>query len=99
MERKSVMYTCLHGQKVGKKKLSHLLSSINEFYSIIFASNKFPDPSDFVQKLRNALESDFVSRNLHNWIDLIFGYKQKGEEALKAANGTFNFLNLKLNWF
>lgn len=40
----------------------------------------------FVQTLRDALESDYVSRNLHHWIDLIFGYKQRGEEAIKANN-------------
>ena len=33
-----------------------------------------------------ALECDYVSAHLHEWIDLIFGYKQKGEEALKAHN-------------
>ena len=49
-------------------------------------------PSDFVQKLRSALESDWVSENLHNWIDLIFGCKQKGVEAEKANNGKIVFL-------
>lgn len=44
-------------------------------------------PSDFIQQLRNALESDYVSQNLHHWIDLIFGYKQRGLEAEKADNG------------
>ena len=33
-----------------------------------------------------ALECKYVSENLHSWIDLIFGYKQRGEEAEKAAN-------------
>ncbi|XP_071822078.1 protein FAN-like [Apostichopus japonicus] len=44
------------------------------------------DTVDFCRKLRQAMESEHVSRNLHHWIDLIFGYKQKGEEAEKADN-------------
>lgn len=43
-------------------------------------------PQRFIQILRDALESDHVSKNLHHWIDLIFGYKQRGEEARKAHN-------------
>lgn len=35
---------------------------------------------------RQALESDFVRKQLHNWIDLIFGYKQKGNAAVTAVN-------------
>jgi factor associated with neutral sphingomyelinase activation len=44
------------------------------------------DEDDFVKKHRNALESEFVSQNLHQWIDLIFGYKQRGDNAVKADN-------------
>lgn len=43
-------------------------------------------PKDFVCKLRDALESNYVSKHIHLWIDLIFGYKQRGEEAIKAEN-------------
>ena len=41
---------------------------------------------EFVRINREALESDYVSEHLHEWIDLIFGFKQQGEEAIKAQN-------------
>ena len=44
------------------------------------------DPKIFIAKHREALESEFVSRHLHHWIDLIFGQKQRGEAALEATN-------------
>jgi hypothetical protein len=42
------------------------------------------DPDEFLEIHRNALESDYVSDNLHNWIDLIFGYKQRGHTAIEV---------------
>jgi hypothetical protein len=41
---------------------------------------------EFVYLNRKALESEYVSRHLHGWIDLVFGYKQRGEEAEKVSN-------------
>ncbi|XP_055302293.1 neurobeachin isoform X1 [Sitodiplosis mosellana] len=43
-------------------------------------------PEEFVRINRMALESEFVSCQLHQWIDLIFGYKQRGPEAVRATN-------------
>lgn len=43
-------------------------------------------PEHFIRLHREALESDYVSQHLHEWIDLIWGFKQRGPEAVKASN-------------
>jgi len=48
-------------------------------------------PELFVRFNAEALESPFVSTHLHEWIDLIFGYKQRGKAA-EAANNVFYYL-------
>lgn len=50
----------------------------------------------FVRLHRLALESELVSCQLHQWIDLIFGYKQRGPEAINAVN-TFYYLTYQGN--
>ena len=50
------------------------------------------DPKIFIAKNREALESDYVTRHLQDWIDLVFGQKQRGESALEATN-VFHYLS------
>lgn len=47
------------------------------------------NPYKFVTIHRKMLECELVSRNLHGWIDLIFGFKQRGKEAEKSLNTFF----------
>jgi hypothetical protein len=44
------------------------------------------DPKRFVRINRQALESPYVCRHLHRWADLIFGFKQRGPEAVRCLN-------------
>ncbi|KAL7875312.1 hypothetical protein SRHO_G00062820 [Serrasalmus rhombeus] len=55
---------------------------VNEVFLPRWASSR----EDFIRKHRKALESEHVSAHLHEWIDLIFGYKQRGPEAVEALN-------------
>uniref|UniRef100_A0A7S0GW54 BEACH domain-containing protein n=1 Tax=Amorphochlora amoebiformis TaxID=1561963 RepID=A0A7S0GW54_9EUKA len=43
-------------------------------------------PEEFIRIHREALESEYVSANLHLWIDLIFGHRQQGKGAEEAKN-------------
>jgi len=44
------------------------------------------DPYKYVCELKKMLESDHVSFTINKWIDYIYGYKQKGKEAVNSIN-------------
>jgi factor associated with neutral sphingomyelinase activation len=43
-------------------------------------------PAHLLAVHRAALEAPYVSAHLHQWIDLIFGFKQTGVAAVEADN-------------
>ncbi|KAK0573871.1 hypothetical protein LWI29_014892 [Acer saccharum] len=43
-------------------------------------------PEEFIKLHRDALESYRVSSQIHNWIDITFGYKMSGQAAIAAKN-------------
>ena len=46
---------------------------------------------EFVRINRQALESEFVSCQIHQWIDLIFGYKQRGKTKRETPSSYLTF--------
>jgi factor associated with neutral sphingomyelinase activation len=86
------------GVGVGEKNPAHFSNqSNNPTYNLIgkkIENVKLPkwakNAEHFISINRAALESNYVSKNLHKWIDLIFGYKQDGEIALASNNLFYN---------
>ncbi|KAG1669663.1 Neurobeachin-like protein 1 [Nymphon striatum] len=70
----------LNGFDLGK------LQSNNQVVNDVILPKWATNVDDFIYQHRQALESEYVSNNLHHWIDLIFGYKQKGPAAVEALN-------------
>jgi hypothetical protein len=56
----------------GKKQVSG--DSVDD---VVLPPWALDDPALFIHRHREALESDYVSRHLPHWIDLIFGSKQR----------------------
>jgi WD40 repeat protein len=67
-------------------RMQRKVSPIAMLRSFFPPASNAPFMHPFVCFHLQALESDFVSRNLHKWVDLVFGYKQRGREAVTALN-------------
>ena len=61
----------------------NLTEPISEYQLPTWSKN---DPRKLTLIFRKMLESDKISQKLNLWIDLIFGYKQKGQNAVKSLN-------------
>ena len=92
-----------------KQNQNDFLMDIKENNNYIFDSNdvlmpKWAEynPYIFVSKMKIFLESEEVSKSINLWFDLIFGYKQKGKNAINAKNSfppwtydSFDIRNIK----
>ena len=58
-------------------------TKVNDVECPVWSGN---DPYKLVAYLNLAFESNFVSTTLGGWIDLVFGFKQRGKEALLNNN-------------
>lgn len=62
--------------------LNHLEEKVGDVSLPPWAKNV----EEFMMKNRQALECNHTSANLHKWIDLVFGYLQKDENASLSNN-------------
>lgn len=75
----------INGFDLGKTQTNQLVRDV------ILPQWCLQDPRFFTKMQRKALESVHVGLKLQQWVDLIFGYKQKGPAAVEALN-LFYFL-------
>ena len=62
----------------------------------IKGENELMSAYNFVRLHEKALESAYVGEKLGQWIDLIFGYKQRNRRAVEAVNQFFPFTYAEL---
>lgn len=74
------MFMCLNGINLGT------MQSGREVGDVDLPKWVKGDPYKYVCELKKMLESEQVSLSINKWIDYIYGFKQRGKEAVKAIN-------------
>ena len=76
---------------MNEKKIEFGLNSQGEKIDNVILPPWAVNQNDFLEKMREALECEYVNKNLNKWIDLIFGYKQRGKFAIESDNCIYFF--------
>ena len=63
-----------------------IFSSLHLGMSDLAVPSWASSPEEFIKLHREALESSRVSHQIHQWIDITFGYKMLGQAAIAAKN-------------
>ncbi|OVA13544.1 BEACH domain [Macleaya cordata] len=63
-----------------------IFTSLHSGMSDLAVPSWASSPGEFIKLHRDALESSRVSRQIHHWIDITFGYKMSGQAAITAKN-------------
>ncbi|CUV05765.1 unnamed protein product [Cryptosporidium hominis] len=58
----------------------------NQFNANTLNTANLSQAEKFLRTMRYALEGQVVSQHIHEWIDLIFGFKQRGPQAYSSDN-------------
>ncbi|KAK9672097.1 hypothetical protein RND81_12G076200 [Saponaria officinalis] len=65
---------------------SRIFCSLHSGMSDLAVPSWAGSPQEFIKWHRDALESERVSREIHKWIDITFGYQMSGQPAVDAKN-------------
>jgi hypothetical protein len=71
-------------RNINKLNMGKLENGIDEVNDVLTPCEN--DPYIFIMTMKSVLENNNVSYSIQNWIDLIFGYKNRGKAAEAAKN-------------
>lgn len=72
-------FLCVLPFPSGKGALFPVLLPLTSRLRSLCCPGRAANADDFLWQHAQALEAETVSQNLHHWIDLVFGYKQRGK--------------------
>ena len=81
------LYININNYLFGKTSENHIINNVQ------LPPWALSSPRIFSKMNKKALESQYVSQHINDWIDLIFGFKRSGVEAEKSFNVLKDFFD------